>query len=51
MKITGVDVRIFGKPVAKPNRRMGVVLAPTIGKAKKAASKIIIFDISAHDAP
>ena len=51
MKITGVDVRIFGKPVARPNRRMGVVLAPTVGKAKKAASKIVIFDISASDAP
>ena len=37
-----VDVRIFGKRQARPNRRMGVILAPNVDKAKQAASKIEI---------
>jgi|TARA_B110000503_G_scaffold79065_1_gene121466 phosphoribosylglycinamide formyltransferase 2 len=37
---TNVDYRIFGKPVLKPYRRMGVVLADTLENAKKAANKI-----------
>lgn len=38
----GVDVRIFGKPVTRKNRRMGVVLADDIYIAKKAASLITV---------
>ena len=37
---TNVDYRIFGKPVLKPYRRIGVVLADTLENAKKAANKI-----------
>ncbi|MDA7692820.1 formate-dependent phosphoribosylglycinamide formyltransferase [Alphaproteobacteria bacterium] len=37
---TSVDYRIFGKPVLKSYRRMGVVLADTLENAKKAANKI-----------
>ena len=37
-----VDYRIFGKPFLKSYRRMGVVLAPTLEKAKKAANKIFV---------
>lgn len=37
-----VDVRIFGKPVAKMNRRMGVVLADDKDIAIKAASQIVV---------
>ncbi len=43
-----VDVRIFGKPVTRPNRRMGVALATgqdcdaARGLAKKAANKLRI---------
>ncbi len=37
-----VDFRIFGKPFLKSYRRMGVVLAPSLEKAKKAANKIFV---------
>ena len=37
-----VDYRIFGKPFLKPYRRMGVVLAPSLEQAKKAAKKIFV---------
>ena len=37
-----VDYRIFGKPFLKSYRRMGVVLAPTLERAKKAANKIFV---------
>ncbi len=40
-----VDYRIFGKPFLKSYRRMGVVLAPTLEKAKKAANKIYVKEI------
>ena len=40
-----VDYRIFGKPFLKSYRRMGVVLAPTLEKAKKAANKIFVKTI------
>lgn len=40
MKTPGVDVRIFGKPIARRNRRMGVVLAHDLKDATIAASKI-----------
>ena len=40
-----VDYRIFGKPFLKSYRRMGVVLAPTLEKAKKAANKIHVKEI------
>jgi phosphoribosylglycinamide formyltransferase 2 len=35
-----VDFRIFGKPFLKPYRRMGVILAETLDKAKIAAKKV-----------
>jgi phosphoribosylglycinamide formyltransferase 2 len=38
----GVDVRIFGKPSARKNRRMGVVLAEDLGVAIRAAEKISV---------
>ncbi len=37
-----VDYRIFGKPFLKSYRRMGVVLAPSLDQAKKAAKKIFV---------
>jgi phosphoribosylglycinamide formyltransferase 2 len=37
-----VDFRVFGKPVLKSYRRMGVVLAENLEKAKSAAAKIIV---------
>ena len=37
-----VDYRIFGKPFLKSYRRMGVVLAPSLEQAKKAAEKILV---------
>jgi phosphoribosylglycinamide formyltransferase 2 len=42
LKIPGVEVRIFGKPTARRNRRMGVVLARSIDDALKAAGKITV---------
>ena len=38
------DVRIFGKPSTRKNRRMAVVLADTIGIAKTAAEHIQIME-------
>jgi phosphoribosylglycinamide formyltransferase 2 len=43
LDLPGVDVRIFGKPVTRKNRRMGVVLADDIYIAKKAASLITVY--------
>jgi phosphoribosylglycinamide formyltransferase 2 len=40
LKIPGVEVRIFGKPFARRNRRMGVVLARSLTAALKAADEI-----------
>jgi phosphoribosylglycinamide formyltransferase 2 len=40
LKTPGVEVRIFGKPTARKNRRMGVVLARSLEEARKAAEKI-----------
>jgi phosphoribosylglycinamide formyltransferase 2 len=40
LKIPGVEVRIFGKPFARRNRRMGVVLARSLTDALEAAEKI-----------
>jgi formate-dependent phosphoribosylglycinamide formyltransferase (GAR transformylase) len=37
-----VDFRVFGKPFLKSYRRMGVVLAENLEKAKIAAAKIIV---------
>ena len=37
-----VDYRIFGKPFLKSYRRMGVVLAPNLEQAKRAAKKIFV---------
>ena len=37
-----VDYRIFGKPTLKSYRRMGVILASSLEKAKKAAKKISV---------
>ncbi len=42
LKIPDVEVRVFGKPTTRVNRRMAVVLAPTVEIAKKAAEKISI---------
>jgi phosphoribosylglycinamide formyltransferase 2 len=41
MRISGVDVRIFGKPSTRPYRRMGVALAvaPTLAQARRNAAK------------
>lgn len=41
--IPGVEVRIFGKPVARKNRRMGVVLADSVDEAIEAASKVMVI--------
>ncbi len=40
-----IDIRIFGKPETKPYRRMGVILASDLKKAKEALSKIKIINI------
>jgi phosphoribosylglycinamide formyltransferase 2 len=37
-----VDFRVFGKPLLKSYRRMGVVFAENLEKAKSAAAKIIV---------
>jgi phosphoribosylglycinamide formyltransferase 2 len=37
-----VDFRVFGKPFLRSYRRMGVVLAENLEKAKSAAAKIIV---------
>jgi formate-dependent phosphoribosylglycinamide formyltransferase (GAR transformylase) len=37
-----VDFRIFGKPFLKSYRRMGVILAENLEKAKVAAKKISV---------
>ena len=38
-----VDFRIFGKPFLKPYRRMGVIMAETLDKAKIAARKVSVL--------
>ena len=38
------DVRIFGKPTTRKNRRMAVVLAKNVDVAKHAANKIKIIE-------
>lgn len=38
-----VDVRLFGKPVTRPWRRMGVALAPTLDAAREAAGKVQVI--------
>ena len=40
-----VDYRIFGKPLLKSYRRIGVVLAPSLDQAKQAAKKISVKSI------
>ena len=40
-----IDIRVFGKPETRPYRRMGVILASNIKKAKKALSKIKVVNI------
>ena len=42
LSIPGVEVRVFGKPSTRVNRRMAVVLAPDVETAKNAAGKITI---------
>ena len=42
LKDKNVDFRIFGKPFLKSYRRMGVVLAPNLEQAKRAANKIFV---------
>ena len=40
-----IDIRIFGKPETKPHRRMGVILAINLKKAKEALLKIKVVNI------
>jgi len=40
---SNIDIRIFGKSETKKNRRMGVILAPSLKEAKDAASKITVI--------
>ena len=40
-----IDIRIFGKPETKPYRRMGVILASNLKKAKEALSKIKVVNV------
>ena len=40
-----IDIRIFGKPETKPYRRMGVILASNLKKAKEALSKIKVVNL------
>ena len=40
-----IDIRIFGKPETKPYRRMGVILASNLKKAKQALSKIKVVNM------
>lgn len=42
LSICGTDIRVFNKPITYKNRRMAVVLAPTIAIAEQAASRIDI---------
>ena len=50
LKLKNVDVRVFGKPSTRPNRRMAVVLARDQNiiaaktLAKKAAKKIKVIE-------
>ncbi len=43
MKMKDINVRVFGKPTTRVNRRMAVVLGPSIDKVKEAAKKIKII--------
>ena len=40
-----IDIRVFGKPEAKPYRRLGVILASNFKKAKEALSKIKVVNL------
>jgi phosphoribosylglycinamide formyltransferase 2 len=42
LSVRGTDVRVFGKPNTKINRRMAVVLADTVQEAQAAAAKITV---------
>ena len=44
-KDKNVDIRIFGKPETKPYRRMGVILASNLKKAREALSKIKVVNV------
>jgi phosphoribosylglycinamide formyltransferase 2 len=44
-KDKNIDIRIFGKPETKPYRRMGVILASNLKKAKEALSKIKVVNM------
>ena len=37
-----IEIRIFGKPTARPNRRMGVILGPNRNQTRNAIKKINI---------
>lgn len=43
LDFSDVDVRIFGKPTTRPNRRMGVVLGPNLETVTAAAEKIKVI--------
>jgi phosphoribosylglycinamide formyltransferase 2 len=42
LAVANCDIRIFGKPVARPYRRLGVVLGPDIATAQKAAQCVSV---------
>ena len=44
-KDKNIDIRIFGKPETKPYRRMGVILASNLKKAREALSKIKVVNV------
>jgi len=44
LEMPKVDVRIFGKPTARKNRRMGVVLADNLNIARSSAEQIKVVD-------
>ena len=41
-KVADAQIRLFGKPVTKSYRRMGVALAPSVEIARQAAEKVVI---------
>ena len=45
LKNSNVDIRIFGKPTIRKNRRMGVILADDVQEARDAA-KEIYFEVN-----
>ena len=42
LAVADCDIRLFGKPVARPYRRLGVVLGPDVETAQKSAACISV---------